>query len=243
VQRESGSITILPERESFSFDPAARPSQVLLPAVRDVVQPLAGPGCRVDSTLRIQEFVGETVMEGVFYYEEDVGIVLKARERPSRPDERPPLPEPTISLKAESLLRKYQWPALIATAVLAALFWFGWQAGWFALRGGGGGPEVDAGPLERVVVFERVRPRRKSLVLEVRPGPEFERFGEVAEGCSLRPGVFRLLLEREGEPLGAILPLDLSDLTGKVEGLGAEQVVRLEVPYGGPAFDRVVVCR
>ncbi|MHC4471265.1 MAG: hypothetical protein ACYTDY_02385 [Planctomycetota bacterium] len=245
VSREPGSITVLPEQDSFAFDPATRPSQVLLPAIRDLVEPLStGPGCQVESTLRIQEFLGETVMEGVFFNEEGVGVVLKARERPMRPEERPVVPEPTITLRAESLLRRFQWPALILAAAIAVLVWVGWQSGWFAFGAGGGdGLEVDAGPLEGVVLVTKVKHVRRRLLVDLRPGPDFERFSEVAEGCSLKPGIFRVLLKKEDEQATAIVPLDLSDLPDRAADLEAGESIRYEVPYAGPSFDTLTICR
>ncbi len=245
VQRDAGSITVLPEQESFPFDAASRPAQLLLPAVRDLVEALAaGPGCRVESTLRIQEYLGETVMEGVFVYEEPVGVVLKARERPARPEERPVVTEPGISVRAESFLQRYQWPLLGAAVVVAVLAYLAATSGWLSFGGGAGDAlRIDAGPLEGVVVVEKVRLRQKRLRFDVRPGDEFERFEEVAEGCSLVPGVFRVLLRRKDEPAAAVVPLDLRDLVERVKDLEAGETVRVEVRYEGPGFDEVIICR
>jgi hypothetical protein len=246
IQSSPGSIKILPDGDSFTFDAASRPSQMLLPAIRDLVEPLAaGPDCRVESTLRVQEFLGETVMEGVFIHEEDIGIVFKARERPIHPDERPTMPEPSLGLQAESLMRKYQWPLLGAALVFAVLGYVGWQMGWFAFGGSvGSDVEVDLGPLEQIVAFERVRKLTGRIRFEILPGPEFARLEAAAAKCSLRPGLFRVLLGKKDEQAGVIVPLDLSDLPEKVKALEANQkTVRIEVPYSGPKFDHVVVCR
>ena len=245
VQRDAGSITILPEQESFPFDPATRPAQILLPAVRDLVQALAtGPGCQVESTLRIQEYIGETVMEGVFVHEEPVGVVLKARERPARPEERPAMPEPDITMRAESIARKYQWPILVVAAAVVVLGVIGWRSGWLSFAGGPGDAlPIDEGPLASVVVFEQVKLRAKRLLIEMRPGAEFERFEEVAEGCSLKPGIFRLLFKKDDVQVGTIVAMDLADLPVQAKDLDAGETVRYEVPYAGPSFDEIIVCR
>jgi hypothetical protein len=245
IQFEPGSIKVMPDTGSFPFEAGSRPSQALLPVIRDLVEPLSsGEGCRVESTLRVQEFLGETVMEGVFYHEEDIGIVLKARERPMRPEERPTVPEPSIGVRAESLVRRYQWPLLSAAAIVFVIAYFGWQSGWFTFGGSGGGElEIDLGPLDEVVVFTKVKKLQGRLRFEVRPGPEFSRFPAEAAKCSLKPGCFRVLLSKEDEQAGMILPLDLSDLPEKVKDLEDEEAARFEVPYRGPAFDRVAICR
>ena len=242
VQREPGLVTLMPESETFPFSEDSRPSEALLPYLRDVLAAL-GPDAEVESTFRVQEFLGDTVREGVFVYE-DGGISLTARERPARPEERPTLPEPSLSDRAETIFRRYRVLLGAAAVLLVVVGWFGWKEGWW--QPGAtltGGPAIDAGPLAGVVTVERVRWAQKKLLFDLLPGPDFARFPAVAEGCSLAPGVFRVLLERDGELIPGVLLLDLRDLEKRMSGRAGDDPLVVRVPSEVSRFDRVLICR
>lgn len=244
VQREPGRATVLPAQEPFPFAGSDRPGERLLPLVRDLVETIEAVGpVQVESTLRIQEFLGDRVREGVFVHEEGMGVTLAARERPARPEERPELPEAGIAERAESFFRRRQWLLLAAAAVLGVLVWLGWESGWWGIGSGSlEGPSIDEGPLEGIVAIEKVRSTRQGLTFDVKPGPEFARFDEVAGKCSLRKGIFRVVLLKDGAPTGPVLALDLSGLPGRAAGLKEGDTVRYEVPYRGSGFDAILIC-
>lgn len=242
VGGEPGFLTLMPESETFPFTEETRPSEALLPYLRDVVAAL-GPDAEVESTFRVQEFLGDTVREGVFVLE-DGELSLAARERPARPDERPTLPEPSLSDRAETAFRRHRI-LLGAMAVAIVLVGFvGWQQGWW--RPGASltaGPAIDAGPLEGVVTVKRVRWSQKTILFDLLPGEGFDRFPEVAAGCSLSPGLFRVLLERNGELLPGVLVLDLRDLEKRMAEREGDDPVVARVASDESRFDRVLLCR
>jgi hypothetical protein len=241
VARSSGQVSLMPDTSPFAFRAGESPSQHLLPAVRELVETVRlRSECRVESTLRVQEFAGDAVMEGVFTYQEPDGVTVAARERPARPGERPEVPDEGFGVRAESFARRYQWPLVGLAAVVAVVGFFGWQLGWWGIGAGTvEGPAIDAGPLQGIVTFEKVRWRKDVVGFEIGRGADWARFDEVGERCSLRPKVFRVIFRKEGRPVGPALPLDLTGLAESTE----EGTAKVDLPYSGSAFDEVLVCR
>jgi hypothetical protein len=245
VQREPGAATLLPDLSPVEFTVPNRPSERLLGALRDFVLSLGPEGeWRVESTLRVQEFVGNRVFEGVYVHEDLAGITLTARERAARPGEAPCSPQGGVAERAETFARRWRWPLVGAAAVLAVLVLLGFQTGFLGFGASGvEGPAIDPGPLAAILEFTVVRGAGGRLTFHLRPGPEFARFPEVAASCDLSPGVFRVLLVKERRASGPILALDLRDLPSRAAKLGAGETLTESLPWNGAKFDEVLICR
>lgn len=237
---EPGLVTIMPESDAFRFDAGRRPGEALLPLLRELADEL-GPDLRGESTLRVQEFAGDTVREGVFLFE-DGEITLTARERPMRPEERPTLAPPGFADRAEGFLRRNRLALALAAALLVLVGWIGWQQGWWSVgAGAAAGPAIDAGPLEGVLEIRSVRWAGDALRFEIAPGADYGRYEEVAKGCSLRPGLFRVVLEFDGTALPQALVLDLRKLPERMKAREGDDPLEFAIPARALRFDRVLI--
>jgi hypothetical protein len=245
VQREPGSATLLPDLSPVEFTLPDRPAERLLGALRDFVLSLGPEGeWRVESTLRVQEFAGGRVFEGVYVHEDLSGVTLTARERAALPGERPGVPRPGVAERAEGIARRWRWPLVGAAAILAVLVFLGFQSGFLGFGASGAdGPAIDPGPLAGILEFTKVRGAGGQLTFHLRPGPEFARFPEVAASCDLSSGVFRVLLVKEKKASGPVLALDLRDLPSRAAKLGIAETLTLILPWNGAKFDEVLICR
>jgi hypothetical protein len=245
VQREPGSVTLLPDLAPVPFAAADRPSERLLSALREFVLSLGPEGeWRVESTLRVQEFRGDRVFEGVFVHEDLAGVTLAARERAARPGEILAVAPAGVAERAETFALRWRWPLVGVALLIAVLVWLGFRTGFLGFGAASAeGPSIDPGPLRTVVEFMKVRGAGGKLSFHLRPGPEFARFSEVASSCDLAPGVFRVLLLKDKKASGPVLALDLRDLPDRAAKLEAGETLTADLPWNGAKFDEVLLCR